>query len=335
MAGLLVNLVLVALASAAQAPFQASSMVQLSGRVIDAATNEPLTGVEIAFERTPSVPGATSLRAVTRRGGVFSIDIPSGEYRFLARLTGYVPSVRNERPTPITVRGRTQTLPDIRLAGDGGTIAGRVVDGRGKPLPRLMVAAVHPAVLGASDIDPADRSVRTNDLGEFRLSGLPEGRYYVAAQLLPQPLASGEAAAAAFVSTYYPGVTDQAAASLIEVTASGTRTGIDFSMFEAPTRSVSGIVVDGRDRPIKGAVVMFSRARQLLGISPSVTTEDGGRFRMVLPQGDYVLVASIPAVTTSGSGRGPGMRLGGPGVVQLTVGGDPVSDIRLVAQQNR
>jgi hypothetical protein len=55
---------------------------------------------------------------------------------------------------------------------------------------------------------------------------------------------------------------------------------------------------------------------------------------MIVPEGDYVLVASIP-VTTSGGARGTGSRLGGPGVVQLTVGGDPVSDIRLVAQQNR
>ena len=104
-------------------------------------------------------------------------------------------------------------------------------------------------------------------------------------------------------------------------------------MFEAPTRSVSGIVMDGRDRPVKGAVVMFTRARQLLGISPTVATDDGGRFRMILPEGDYLLVASIP-VTGSG-GSGTGVRFGGPGVVQLTVAGEPVSDIRLVAQPNR
>src|SRR5688500_19581747 len=265
------------LALLAAASFQASSRVQLSGRVVDAATNEPLTGVEIAFERTPSVPGATSLRAVTRHGGVFSIDIPPGEYRFLARLAGYVPSARNELSPPITVRGRTQTMPEIRLAGEGGTIAGRIVDVRGNPLPRLRVAAVRPAVLGASDLDTAGGSVQTNDLGEFRLSGLPVGRYFVAAELLPAPFASGGDVSVAFVSTYYPGVTDQSAASLIEVTADGTRTGIDFSIFEAPTRSISGIVVDERNRPIKGAVVMFSRARQLLGISPSVTTDAGGK----------------------------------------------------------
>lgn len=322
------------LALLAVAPFQASSTVRLTGRVVDATTNEPLPDVEIEFQRTPSAPGATSLRTVTSRTGEFSINIPSGDYRFLARRSGYVPSGNNEAPAQITVRGRAQTMPEIRLAGVGGAIAGRIVDVRGNPMPRLMVAAVRPAVLGASDMDSTDRSVRTNDLGEFRLSGLPVGRYYVAAQPLAEPFAADGAVSAAFVSTYYPGVTDQSAASLIEVAASGTRTGIDFSMFEAPTRSVSGMVVDGRDRPIKGAVVMFSRARQLLGISPSVTTDAGGRFRMVLPEGDYVLVASIPD-TTSAGGRGIGIRLGGPGVVQLTVGGDPVSDIRLVAQQNR
>ena len=320
------------LALLAAAPFQASSMVRLTGRVVDAATNEPVSGVEIAFERTPSAPGATSLRAVTSRTGGFSIDIPSGDYRFLARRAGYVPSDKNDTPTPITVRGRAQTMPEIRLERSGGTIAGRIVDGRGNPLPRLLVAAVRPAVLGSSDLDRAGESIRTNDRGEFRLSGLPVGRYYVAAELLPQPVDSDGSASAAFVSTYYPGVADQSAASPIDVTAGGTRAGIDFSILEAPTRSVSGIVIDGRDRPIKGAVVMFSRARQLLGISPSVTTDDGGRFRMILPEGDYLLVASIP---TSGGGRGTDFRLGGPGVVQLTVGGDPVSDIRLVARQNR
>jgi Carboxypeptidase regulatory-like domain len=318
----------------ASPPQAAPATVRVSGRVVDAATNEPLPGVEMAFERTPSAPGATSVRAVTSRTGVFSIDIASGDYRFLARRAGYVPSDKNETPTLFTVRGRAQTMPEIRLERSGGTIAGRIVDGRGNPLPRLLVAAVRPAVLGTSDLDRAGESIRTNDRGEFRLSGLPVGRYYVAAELLPQPVASDGAASAAFVSTYYPGVTDQSAASLIEVTESGTRTGIDFSVFEAPTRSVSGTVVDGRNLPIKGAVVMFSRARQLLGISPSVITDGGGRFRMVLPEGDYVMVASIP-VTTSGDGRGTGVRLGGPGVVQLTVGGDPVSDIRLVAQQNR
>ena len=331
MAGLFVNLLLIALV--AGAPFQASSTVRLTGRVVDAATNEPLRDVEITFQRTPSVPGATPLQAVTSRVGVFSIEIPSGDYRFLARRTGYVPSDQNETPTSITVRGRSQTMPDIRLDRSGGTISGRIMDVRGNPLPRLLVAAVRPAVLGASDVDPVDGSVRTNDAGEFRLSGLTEGRYYVAALLLPESFAASGAASAAFVSTYYPGVTDQSAASLIDMTASGTRTGIDFSMFEASTRSVSAIVVDGRNLPITGAVVMFSRARQLLGISPSVTTDGGGKFRMVLPEGDYVLVASVPV--TSGGGRGDGVRLGGPGVVELTVGGDPVSDIRLVAQQNR
>ena len=315
------------------APFQASSLVRLTGRVVDASTNEPLRGVEVAFERTPSVPGATQLRVVTDRRGEFSIDIPSGEYRFLARLAGYVASGKNDAPVVITVRGRAQTMPELRLEPSGGTIAGRIVDVRGNPLPRRLVAAVRPALLGALDLDPAAVSTRTNDLGEYRLSGLAVGKYYVAAQL-PEPSPSDAAGSAAFVSTYYPGVTDQPAASLIEVTDSGTRTGIDFSIFEAPTRSVSGFVVDGGNQPIKGAVVMFSRARQLLGVSPSVTTDGVGRFRMILPEGDYVMVASIPA-TTGGGASGTGIRLGGPGVIQLTIGGDPVADIRLVAQQNR
>ena len=188
------------------APFQASSLVRLTGRVVDAATNEPLPGVEIAFQRTPSAPGTIPLLAVSGRAGAFSIDIPSGDYGFVARRPGYVPSGTNETPTPVAVRGRTQTMPDIRIKQGGGTIAGRIVDTRGNPLPRLPVEAVRPAVLGDSILAPVGGTVHTDDLGQFRLSGLPVGKYYVAARLLPDP--GDSAASAAFVSTYDPGVTD-------------------------------------------------------------------------------------------------------------------------------
>src|SRR5678816_2421006 len=131
------------------APFQASSMVRLSGRVVDAATHDPVSDAEITFDRTPSAPGTTSLSVVTSRTGVFSIDIPTGDYRVLVRRVGYLRADKSEAPTSITVRGRAQTMPEIRLERSGGTIAGRIVDVRGNPLPRRLVTAVRPAVFGA------------------------------------------------------------------------------------------------------------------------------------------------------------------------------------------
>lgn len=323
------------LALIAAPPFQASSSVRLTGTVVDAGTNEPLPGVEIAFLRTvQGPPGSPPLRAVTDGAGRFSIDIPQGDYRFLARRTGYVPSGNNGRPTPIIVTGPVQTMPEIRLER-GGTIAGKIVDVRGNPLPRLVVDAVRSGV--SAPPGPAmavGESERTNDLGEFRLSGLPTGKYYVAARPMPQLFGAGRAGSAAFVSTYYPGVAEQAAASVVEVTAGATVTGIDFSIFESPTRAVSGTVVDERNRPVKGAVVTFARVGEVPGIPTSATTQDRGRFSIMLPEGDYVLAASIP-VTTSDGGRRTGFRLSGPDTVRLTVGSDPTPDVRLVAQRPR
>jgi hypothetical protein len=321
--------------SAVATPLHGQSTVRLSGLVVDAATNEPLTNVEIAFLWTSQPPrGSTPLRATTNGRGEFSIDIPSGEYRYLARHPGYIPSGTNGAPTPITVSGRAQTMADIRLVR-GGTIAGRIVDVRGKPLPRLLVDAVIPGAAGtAGPARPAGGSVQTNDLGEFRVSGLPSGRYYVAARPMPDPLGSRKSASSAFVSTYYPGVAEQSAASVVDVTSGSTIAGVDFSIFEAPTRSVSGTVVDERNRPVKGAVVTFSRVGEVMGMSPSVTSEDRGRFRMMLPEGDYVLVASIP-VRTSNGGRRTSFGLGGPLALRLTVGAETISDLRLVAQQTR
>jgi hypothetical protein len=92
----------------------------------------------------------------------------------------------------------------------------------------------------------------TNELGEFRIANLAPGRYLLLAQHNGRmPGLPGAASAAAggnsegtlgFVATYYPGVTDQASAAAITVTAGQQLSGIDVQLRKGRVFQVAGKV---------------------------------------------------------------------------------------------
>ncbi len=66
----------------------------------------------------------------------------------------------------------------------GGVISGRIVDEFGEPVTDAMVSTMRQTWLnGRRRIQTTGRIAQTNDLGQFRLYGLPPGEYYVSATL--------------------------------------------------------------------------------------------------------------------------------------------------------
>ena len=64
----------------------------------------------------------------------------------------------------------------------GAAIAGRVVDDLGEPAQRVQVRAAKLRRFASEwRLIPFGESVETNDLGEYRLHGLPPGEYVVSA----------------------------------------------------------------------------------------------------------------------------------------------------------
>jgi hypothetical protein len=98
---------------------------------------------------------------------------------------------------------------------------------------------------------------RTNDLGEFRLYGLPPGEYIVVASPQPFGLATASVPIAMLPETFYPGSPDRTAAQVLTV-AAGQTVVIDFPLFAAATFSVSGAVLDENGAPVPGAVVTMA-----------------------------------------------------------------------------
>jgi hypothetical protein len=250
--------------SLSQAP-PAATTGGIAGRVTVDGADTPVAGARIllVFDGRPSgltvMPGGMPLQSVTDREGRFAFDqLAPGTYRLDVQKTGFVPPLRpGTRPITIQVTAG-QTVDGVRVPlQKGGVIAGRVLDSSGEPLTDVRVVALRrvdgrpgvptPRLMPA----PGPGLRQTNDLGEFRLSSLAPGEYYVAAQTGgPSPFGppatpgSGGTPRTALTTTFYPGTTDQAGAQAVIVTAGAEVSNIEFTMQSAPAFRVSGVVVD-------------------------------------------------------------------------------------------
>jgi hypothetical protein len=155
---------------------------------------------------------------------------------------------------------------------------------------------------------------QTNDLGEYRVTGLAAGEYYVAA--VPRSMTfggpsgpasgSGEGAQTA-TTTFYPGTADQAGALQISVAAGAEVSNIVFTLQTAPAFRVSGIVVDENGAPVARAMVMLMNdprnGMAILGPGGNTQTGNDGRFSIGdVTAGTYRVNASVPMIMRSGSG---------------------------------
>src|SRR5262245_25020246 len=99
-----------------------------------------------------------------------------------------------------------------------GVITGHILSTEGKPAAGVSVNATPTGQVPLqADNFGANYSARTSSSGHYRLDGIPEGRYYITAGLSQLP-------------TYYPGVSQIAAAAVVSIRAGGTATNMDFAL---------------------------------------------------------------------------------------------------------
>jgi hypothetical protein len=187
-------------------------------------------------------------------------------------------------------------------------ITGRVLDEDGDPVRDASVTAVaHTTVRGKIRFK-SSASENTNDLGVYRIFDLAPGHYTILAE---PPRASPwreSVEQADYLATYYPGTTDSARASTLEVKSGDEITGIDFVFApKPPTRSykIHGHVLNSLtdDPDARSDVIVFRRANRDLDFISSdkqgTIDRKTGAFEIkdVVP-GEYVVAA-----VSLGSGR--------------------------------
>lgn len=117
-----------------------------------------------------------------------------------------------------------------------GVITGTIYDEDFEPVEDVEIAALRLRfVRGGKRTVQFVRTVRTNDLGQYRLDGLEPGFYIVqAARRGPGISWSTSTASFAYIPAFYQNASTQDEARQVEVVAGGETTGIDISVSHRP-----------------------------------------------------------------------------------------------------
>lgn len=112
----------------------------VSGQVVDAATNAPITAftIRLRFFYGPGLPSAASefTQSFNHPNGEFVMEgIAQSDYMAEALVQGYAPSLSNN----FTVQGGKSVSGIVVRVSHGGSMSGRVVDAVGKPIARARI----------------------------------------------------------------------------------------------------------------------------------------------------------------------------------------------------
>jgi len=208
-----------------------------------------------------------------------------------------------------------QELKDVQIRLQAAAVVrGSVTDEDGEPMPNAQVSVLRQTfVSGRNHLEQAGAE-HTNDLGEYRVAGLPSGNYYVSVSPPPDfkslieavgATASAEAGGAgagnadkpgasnpatSYQTTYYPGTPDRGAAAPIQLHA-GDEFPVNFSLTPSPSLSIRGAVVNLPPRA-SAAIMLQSRDFNLVLNGAEMHPDGSFVIRDVAP-GAYTILATV------------------------------------------
>jgi hypothetical protein len=254
--------------------------------------------------RAPAGGEAQPLSTLSGASGQFALKgIEPGEYRLSASRSGYLTiewgSLAPGRTGTILSMAGGQAVKNIvlRLTASA-VVTGRVVDEDGRPIPAASAELLRYAYTNRTKGLAIVRSTSTDDRGEYRLSSVPPGKYFVRLAYHPPYSGSLDRSAAPhededYIPVYYPGVSDPSAAAEIDVSAGSELRGIGFSLAKSRTFTVKGRVVlpaSVSGRPS----VFFYPSGGGGGSLRTITLDADGRFMISrLGPGLYKFVANL------------------------------------------
>jgi len=284
----------------------------------------------------------TGYSDITDNTGKFVFDnVAPGRYTLSADKSGFVTARYGARSdtSPGTQFNLTAGMEMKDLAikmTPQGIIAGKVVDQDGDPVISVQLLAMRFAYnAGRKQLQPSN-SATTNDLGEYRLTNLPPGHYYISAtdRRSVQNFAQerpGRAGAVqeGNITTYYPNGADVSSAVAVDVAAGSEMRGMDIRMLQAKVYTVRGKAVDPSGMPPSAILTLTRKVSGdnlpavLNGGNSSQSRPDGTfEFRSVIP-GTYVLqVAQVNSINGN-----PVADL--TGRMEVTVGDANIEDLAL------
>ena len=210
----------------------------IAGRVVDAATRDPVAGARVILSvplETSTASATTPRQRLTDADGQFLFDsLVPGQYQIRVQRTGFAPFGDAPDASVIDVSAGQVTPIEVPLTR-AASVSGRVFDTADRPLARFVVSALRKMISASGEaIARTAQMTYTNEAGEFLLVDLAEGDYLVIAAPPPRPSAQLPASvAASLLPTYFPGVLSKDEAQVITVASGQEVVGIDFKMISS------------------------------------------------------------------------------------------------------
>jgi hypothetical protein len=266
---------------------QQSGTATIRGRVVAADSREPLRNARVA------IAGMSNVAPVfTGEDGRFVFaGLPPGRYIVSARKPGYAATAFGQRrpelpPTPIDLEAGAAFQDAELWMPRSAAISGRIVDEFGDPLELATVAAARIVRRAGLVVGTTAATAVTDDLGEYRLGGLPSGTYIVSASIPKRGLIQTRA--------YYPGVAARAQAQPIALQAGEERSATDFTVAPAHFARLAITFTDSKGEPTS-AVAMIANVSQSLGdAGVPITPIVGSVATPALEPGEWSIFARSP-----------------------------------------
>jgi hypothetical protein len=290
---------------------QAAGSAVVRGRVTAAATGQPLHRVRV----TLNTSNPNSPTTVTDTRGMFELtNVPPGKYSLTARRAGYLTMQYGQRRPRES--GRTFDLKDGDILEGvdmtlyrGGVLSGRIADETGEPTPGVRVEAVELRYMRGRRIPVAAGITTTNDVGEYRLSGLEPGMYQLRASTTDVWDSDDGKNSYVYAITYFPGGRRGDKPEHVNLTPGQEVSGLDMRLVAGSAARVTGVLTDANGDPMAGQVVNMDRitrttggALMSAGFGGVATTDARGVFEFAkLAAGEYNVYAGSQSNRVSSS----------------------------------
>jgi len=266
----------------------------LAGTVVDITTEQPLRGAAVSARAVPAGKGTNAAAAsvVSDADGRFKFEnLSPGRYVLWASFSGYVNQGPFRRQPRWVYLAPSQHIDDVLISlTPGAAISGHIVDSARKEISGVTVQALKSSdQFGRPEFHEVASAV-SDKSGEYRLTVLSAGRYYLVA--IPREQLKKDAGShLSYVPVYFPPTPDPSGSTALALQAGEQLAGVDMALDPVHTITIRGRVVNPSSKSaISDAEVSLQEESSVAAWPYGATVDNKGNFELAgVPPGNYVI----------------------------------------------
>lgn len=211
---------------------------ELTGRVVDADTGQPVARAHVTLRFYQGGQPAPEVTLLSDTDGVFKIThLPAGGYQVSCEKAGYLPASQGMTANPTD--GSAPAVMTLKLTAQAA-VEGTVTDDRDMPAANTFLQLVRQQVVNGRRQFQIVGSGGTDETGSFRIFGLPAGHYFIS--ITARLNGARRTKPVAYPQLFYPGALDIETAQPVDLKA-GDEAQIQIRLPEPiPAFEVRGVV---------------------------------------------------------------------------------------------